>query len=160
MKKLNQILDKIIRGILMTPDATPRQALYIETGLLDVEMRIDKKRLCMMARLKNDRSIMMDNILNNPKCKWKSKTREIMEKYNIYEWELAEEKSVTRRIIAERTKEKFKERMAIMTEGKSKTIFFLNGKDEWDPEKTAEYMNKMTRKQVSTIFKARTRMTI
>ena len=60
-----------------------------------------------------------------------------MEKYNKYEWELAEEKSVTRRIIAERTKEKFKERMAIMTEGKSKTIYFLNGKEEWEPEKNS-----------------------
>ena len=28
----------------------------------------------------------------------------------------------------------------------------------WEPEKPAEYMNKLTRKQASTIFKTRTRM--
>ena len=35
-KKLNQILDKILKRILMTPGATPREALYIETWLLDI----------------------------------------------------------------------------------------------------------------------------
>ena len=29
-KKLNQILNKIIRRILMTPDSTPREALYMK----------------------------------------------------------------------------------------------------------------------------------
>ena len=37
LKKLNQILDKIIRRVLMVPDSTPREALYIETGLVDIE---------------------------------------------------------------------------------------------------------------------------
>ena len=31
-KKLNAILDNIIRRILMVPTSTPREALYIETG--------------------------------------------------------------------------------------------------------------------------------
>ena len=157
-KKLNQILDKIIRRILMTPDATPRQALYIETGLLDVETTIDKKRLCMMARLKKERSEMMNSVLTNPQCKWMKKTRETMEKYNIYEWELAEEKCVTKRIISERIREKFHQNMSTIPEGRSKMTHFLNGRSEWKPEKAAEYMNKLTRRQASTIFKTRTRM--
>ena len=48
-----------------------------------------------------------------------------------------------------------------MTQGKderSKLKFFLEGKGFWGPEKPAEYMKKLTRKQASTIFKARTRM--
>ena len=72
-KKLNQLLDKIIKRTLMTPDSTPREALYIETGLLDIETIIDIKRINMMARLKKERSELMDNILNNPECKWKKK---------------------------------------------------------------------------------------
>ena len=43
-------------------------------------------------------------------------------------------------------------------EEKSKLRFFLEGKTDWGPEKPAEYMKKLTRKQASTIFKARTRM--
>ena len=35
---------------------------------------------------------------------------------------------------------------------------FMEGKGEWKVEETAEYMNKLTRKQASTIFRARTRM--
>ena len=34
----------------------------------------------------------------------------------------------------------------------------MEGKGEWEPEKTAYYMKKMTRKQASIIFKTRTRM--
>ena len=158
MKKLNQTLDKILRRVLMTPDATPRQALYIETGLLDIETIIDKKRLCMMARLKHNRSEMMNSVLNNPECKWMKKTKETMEKYNIFEWELAEEKCVTRRIITDRIREKFHEKMSIIPEGRTKIIHFLEGKREWAPEKAAEYMNKLTRKQASIVFKTRTRM--
>ena len=43
-------------------------------------------------------------------------------------------------------------------EGRSKLNFFLDGKGSWTAEEPAEYMKTMTRKQVSTIFKARTRM--
>ena len=42
---------------------------------------------------------------------------------------------------------------------KSKIQHLLDGKqEEWKPGKRTEYMNKLTRKQASTIFKARTRM--
>ena len=44
-------------------------------------------------------------------------------------------------------------------EGKSKLQFYLEGRAPWVPEKPTEYMMKLTRKQASTIFKARTRMT-
>ena len=158
IKKLNQILDKILRRILMTPDSTPRQALYIETGMLDIETIIDKKRLNMMGRLKNDRSRMMDIVLNNPQCKWKKRTDDIMEKYGIFEWELAEEKWYTKQLIINKTRELFHNKMEIRPEGRTKIVHFLEGKGEWKAEEAAEYMNKMTRKQASIIFKTRTRM--
>ena len=43
-KNLNQILDNIIKRILMTPTSTPREALYIETNLLDITRIIEKKK--------------------------------------------------------------------------------------------------------------------
>ena len=36
--------------------------------------------------------------------------------------------------------------------------YFLELKEGWNPGKRAKYMNVLTRKQASTIFKARTRM--
>ena len=90
MKALNQILDKILKRVLMTPEATPREALYIrkprealyiETGLLDIETIIDIKRLNMMARLNRNKSEMMTAVLNNPDCKWMKRTKETIDKY-------------------------------------------------------------------------------
>ena len=158
LKNLNQALDKIIRRILMTPEATPRQALYIETGLTDIETTMDRKRLTMMARLNNDRSELMDKVLKRPNCVWLKRTKEIMEKYKITDEELQGEKNTTKKIIKEKTNKIFKERMMEPQE-KSKIKFFLEHKKEWNPGKPATYMEKLTRKQVSTIFKARTRMT-
>ena len=59
----------------MTPDSTPREALYIETGLLDIETIMEKKRISMMARLNREKSEMMTKILNNPGCKWIKKNK-------------------------------------------------------------------------------------
>ena len=41
---------------------------------------------------------------------------------------------------------------------KSKMKYYFDGKKEWKIGKRAKYMDKLTRNQVSTIFKARTRM--
>ena len=43
-------------------------------------------------------------------------------------------------------------------EGKSKMTYFMEGKREWEPENPPAYINKLTRKQASVIFKSRTRM--
>ena len=48
--------------------------------------------------------------------------------------------------------------MTAARENKSKLRFFLEGKEQWKPETPAKYMNKLTRKQTSNIFKTRTRM--
>ena len=52
----------------MTPESTPREALYIESGLLDVETIATSKRLNMKARLNQSKSQMMEKILSNPEC--------------------------------------------------------------------------------------------
>ena len=51
-KPANMIMDNIIKRILKTPKGTPREALYMETGLLDPEAIIMKNRITMEARLK------------------------------------------------------------------------------------------------------------
>ena len=158
-KKLNQILDKIIKRILMTPEATPREALYIETGLLDVETMIDIKRLNMMARLNREKSDLMTAVLSNPQSKWMKRTTEVMEKYNIEAGDLEGSKAKANEAINHGVHLKMYSRVNNAREGRSKLNFFLDGKGAWIAEETAEYMKKLTRKQASMIFKARTRMT-
>ena len=159
MSKLNSILDKVIKRILMTPGATPREALYIETGLLDVETIMDIKRLNMMARLNRQKSEIMTKVLENPDCTWMKRTRQVMAKYGIEEDELNESKEAARNAIHVGVFVKFHGKMTKAREERSKLKFFLDGKGIWSPEQPAEYMTKLTRKQTSTIFKARTRMT-
>ena len=158
LKKLNQILDKILKRILMIPEATPREALYIETGLLDIETIIDLKRMNMMARLNREKSEMMTTILENPECKWMKKTNEVMLKYGIHPEELQGSKANSKDAILTGVHLEFYKKMIRAREEKSKLKYFLDGKSMWSPEKPAEYMAKLTRKQASTIFKARSRM--
>ena len=157
IKKLNQILDRIIKRILMTPEATPREALYIETGLLDVETMIDIKRLNMMARLNDNRSELMTTVLTNPDSKWMKRTKEIMEKYNIEDGDLTSKEKANEAINLA-VHMKMYQKVNAVREERSKLKFFLDGKMSWIAEQPAEYMVKLTRKQASTIFKARTRM--
>ena len=50
----------------MVPTSTPREALYIETGLLDVETLNDKNRIVMSERLHKNGNKTLDEITNNP----------------------------------------------------------------------------------------------
>ena len=142
----------------MTPEATPREALYIESGLLDVETIIDEKRLNMMARLNSNKSELMATVLANPESKWMKRTSELMEKYHLLEEDLIGPKEKTKIDIDQGVFIEFWKKMTKHKEERSKLKFFLEGKGTWKPEQPAEYMKTLTRKQASTIFKARTRI--
>ena len=142
----------------MTPDSTPREALYIETGLLDTETTADSKRLSMKARLEHNKSQIMETMLNYPECKWAKNTKETMAQYNITNQELIGSKNQTKTTIKKCIQEGLKQRLINDAQGKSKMNHFLTGKQEWKVGTPAEYMMQLTRKQASTIFKARTRM--
>ena len=82
-----------------------------------------------------------------------------MEKYNIEMNELNGTKEEARGAIGVGVYIKFYGKMTKDREERSKLKYFLEGKGFWKPEDPAAYMEKLTRKQASTIFKARTRMT-
>ena len=52
-KRINQIQENIIRRILMVPQSTPTESLYIETGLLDITTIVTKNRLNMEKNYTN-----------------------------------------------------------------------------------------------------------
>ena len=47
----------------MTPTSTPRDAIYEETGILDVEHTIKKNRINMFMRLEETKNDMINKIL-------------------------------------------------------------------------------------------------
>ena len=74
----NKLMDNIIKRILRIPKTTPRQALYIETGLLDPETIIKKNRISMEMRIKQGTNQTMKEIINlTHKGCWAEQNKEI-----------------------------------------------------------------------------------
>ena len=156
-KKLNQMLDNIIKRILMTPTSTPREALYIETGLLDIETIDDKNRITMGERLEKTSNNLLSEITNSHTPGWwKEYLEETKTKYEITGTTNGEGTNKTNpkgKIL-----ETFKTRIEKEGESKSKIKYLLEGNQWWTPGQPKRYMLQLGRTQASTIFKARTRM--
>ena len=73
-----------MKRILKTPQATPREALYIETGLLDPETIIKKNRISMEARIKQGSNKTMKEIVNlkHKNC-WAEQNARLKQEYGI-----------------------------------------------------------------------------
>ena len=83
-RKINQIQENIIRRILMAPQSTPREALYMETGLLDILTTIiTKNRFNMEKRLhKHPENITTKIMETNTTGGWKETTTRMREQIN------------------------------------------------------------------------------
>ena len=112
----------------------------------------------MKARLNRDKSELMAQVLSNPECMWEQDTAKVMAKYGIKSEELVGSKYQTKSTIKRAIALKSKPATEQACVGKSKMTYYLEGKNGWQPGKRAQYMNELTRKQTSLIFKARTRM--
>ena len=159
-EKINRIMDNIIKRILMVPQSTPREALYIETGLLDPEAIRLKNRVLMEHRITNGNSQRMKKLITNntTTSKWAEETKKAKEQLEIDERDVKGEKTTVKNRITNRVKDWFKAKIEKESNEKSKIQHLLEGLTGWEPQKRARYMNKLTRQQASTIFKARTRM--
>ncbi len=61
-------------------------------------------------------------------------------------------------MVRKKTLEYFKKTIEKESKDKFKVQYLLEWKPEWKLGKRPEYMNKLTRNQVSIVFQARTRM--
>ena len=57
-KAMNSLLDNILKRVLMVPQTTPREVLYIETGLLDPETISLKQKIMMNQRIRTSKTIL------------------------------------------------------------------------------------------------------
>ena len=159
LQELNRIWENIIKRTINTPTTTPREALYIETGLLDITTQIEQNRLRMAAKLLNTNiKILQDLQEENIKNGWWKRTNEIMTKHNIVPTQLRDKKSTTQRIIKQQTLKTFYTEINQKAQEKSKVKYCLEGIATWYPEKPQEYINNLTRATASILFQARTRM--
>ena len=112
------MLDSIIK-ILMVPTSTPREALYIETGLLEIETLDDKNRIVMGENSKKNGNNLLDEITNqDTPGGWKEYLEETKIKYDITENTNKDEANNT--IPKEKMLKAFKTRIEKEGENKSK----------------------------------------
>ena len=158
-KELNDILDNILRRILIVPQTTPREALYIDTGLLDIITMIDMNRISMRKRLERKPNTLMENLDKSNIAKgWHTLTEQTMNQYNVSSQDMDHTKAKFDRILTRKVNLVFREKME--TEGlrKSKVSHLLEGKMGWKPQTRPKYMNILSRNNCSIMFQARTRM--
>ena len=76
-KQINRIFDNILKRILKTPQSTPRECLYIDTGFpTDI---INKNRLNMRNRIKHGQNSTLKNILDRKeKDGWAMENKEYL----------------------------------------------------------------------------------
>ena len=151
-KKHNQILDNIIKRVLKVSKSTPREALYIETGLTDLSTKRIQNRINMEHRVNKKGSETTKTAMNAQIRKgWMETTTNLKTTLNI--------QNDTKQHIKEQTNKYFKQKTVTEAANKSKVQFLLNGKHQtWQPGKREKYLDNLTRNKASAIFKARTRM--
>ena len=159
-KEINNILDNILKRILMVPRTTPREVLYIECGLMDIEHISMRNRINMEKRINmTPDSMTFKAKENGAQYGWKHETEKLKNKLNITPEDMEGSREHTKNAARGKVNTRFKEEIESNGQEKSKVRYLLDGKnDEWSPGKPAGYMLGMTRIQVSTIFKAKTRM--
>ena len=159
-KTINSILDNTIKRILMVPRTTPREAIYIETGIIDIEHTVMKNRVNMDKRLSNNQECIAQKVREKGATRgWKYVTQQIKERININNQDMEGSKDQVKNKVKEKIKEAFKNHIDRSGAEKSKIKHLMNTRsNQWEPGKPANYIIQLTRQQASIIFKARTRM--
>ena len=157
-KAINSLMDNIIKRILITPSTTPREVLYMETGLLDPETISKKQRILTDYKMQNNTIERLKNITTiKGKGSWKEITDRTKNELKITE-QLTGKINTVKLKVKTKTKEYFEEKLKQDAKDKSKVKFYTDNNKSWKPGKRAEYMDKLYRNETSTIFRARTRM--
>ena len=144
----------------MVPRTTPREVLYIETGLMDIEHITQKNRINMEKRINsNPTSLTFKVKEKGAKQGWKYNTEKIRNKWNITDQDMDGTSQQVKNMVKEKCIDNFIKEIELSGNEKSKVKHLLKSKTEqWRPGKHPLYITQLTRKQVSTIFKTRTRM--
>ena len=136
----------------MTPVTTPTDAIYVETGITSIETITTMRKLNKEAKLKAKPNCKTNKVREENTSKgWNDKLKQTKQLLNINPDTTLKQ---AKRILDNKTKEDTETKAF----NKTKMSYLISGKQNWTPGKRSQYMNKLTRLQASTIFKARTRM--
>ena len=151
VKQLNSILDALLKRILMTPVSTPREVLYYETGLLDIEHTIIKNKMNYARKLTKKDNQLLKKAITSGKNKWMQNVTEYRNEMNLDE---NAGKEQIKRAIEIRMLEELKK----SSETKSKIKNYSEKTQKTQVCNRKNYLKKGTRHTASNIFIARARM--
>ncbi len=158
--EINRILDNIIKRILMVPISTPREALYIETGIRDPESIMKQKRIAMRCRLEKTKNETITSIMDIDETgTWKKMTDNQIQSLGLNQANLMTmKKQAQKKIISMAIGNDQQKRMTEARTKKSKIRYLLTSNPNREIDARQQYMNQLNRQQTSIIFKTRTRM--
>ena len=157
--QMKQMLDNILKRIIMTPRSTPWEPLYIETGTIDVNSIMLYNKLLYREKIKEGNNNLLKTITQlKEENGWEKRIKIELEELMGHGWKVPESERRRKRIIKTAIREKMIKNIEESGATKSKTTFYLNNKEKVMAGKRAPYMDLLSRREVSAIFAARTRM--
>ena len=157
-EKLNRILDNIIKRLLRVPQSTPRESIYKELNILDIEHRIMEKRILYYKKLRDHNPHHMRKILHDNTKSWAHKTQLLITNLEMNGEQLKEASyHKAKRIVRKKIKTHMDTKVEHQGQKKSKFIFLTQHKKR-EKETKPLYLKWLTRDQARAIFMARTRM--
>ena len=120
--------ENIIKIILKVPQGTPREALYMETGLMSPETIIKKNRLSMEARIKRGNNTLMKNIIElKHENSWATQNNQIKQEMMVTDNDLTGSCYSTKKILKQKAKDHHNKNLTKTGSEKSKIHFLKEG---------------------------------
>ena len=154
--EIEKIQEHLIKRFLMTPYQTPSEAIYYETGLMNIENLIYRNRILMKERLgKKQINLVNKTIEINGKNSWQTTADDLSKKLGVER----NRNRPTKIPIRNKLKLNQYETLKKSSMYKSKINHLKNNVINYKNERK-EYINVLNRKQASLIFtlKAKSRM--
>ncbi len=158
-EEIDRILDNILKRVLDTPTSTPREPLYMESGMLDLDTHAKKRQLMMKHRLaKSSNNLINETVESVQKGNWKDRNQKLCQEWEIQDQHLNSGKKTFNQLLQKKATNHLKDKLTKTSSDKSKVKYLLNGHGTWTPGKRQEYLNTLPKHEASIIFKARSRM--
>ena len=154
IEELTKLYDRYIRRIIKTPQTTPRESLYLETGIIDIRTLIEKRQIRYRDKLEKNESWIIKSIKETDfEGSWINNSDKLIET-----WGITKEEIGNKRQINHKAKDKMIETLVREGSQKSKIKHLMEFKESTSRLKRELYIDKLSRIEASAIFRTKTRM--
>ena len=156
-KEINSIFTQLLKRIIKTPVTTPNENILIETGYKNITEQIKMKKLLYANKIKErETNNLQRKYLNEASDEWTKEIKQLEKAYNLENttWNNTKMKKT----IKEKMNENLEKEIEQTQNTKSKLKYLTNSIQRKITEKP-EYIEKLTRNEISNIFRYRARMT-